>query len=222
MSKFIRNIACPVGLCLLLVSCGNGDGNQKLDVTTNDYVISDTKETENTEKTEDGDGQDTTISSEDTDNTETSENKDEVVESSTNEKNEQKSSTENSEQEEEDLKSKAEYLKEMESIEEDLKNRLSEMYSGSTQEMIKAANTEYTEWDVMLNSIYSDLRNRLENEEFESLKEEQLNWIEIRDAKSEEAANEFKDGSMEPLAKASSLAESTKERCYELINEYVD
>ena len=58
-------------------------------------------------------------------------------------------------------------------------------------------------------------------EKANALIEEEKAWIEIRDLNVDEAASEVVGGTMEPLAYESSLVESTKERCYQLIEKYM-
>lgn len=48
-----------------------------------------------------------------------------------------------------------------------------------------------------------------------------LNGLKVEIKKSEEARSEFAGGSIEPLMGVQSLLESTKTRCYELVNEYM-
>ncbi len=115
------------------------------------------------------------------------------------------------------------YLSKLNTIEEELDKELKEKYdTGVTLEMLEASNRELEVWDEMLNEIYSKLKTNLSDEDFNKLKEEELNWINIRDEKSESAAKEFEGGSFERVNRISSLVVSTKERCYELVNQYMD
>ncbi|WP_455539357.1 lysozyme inhibitor LprI family protein [Terrisporobacter sp.] len=53
------------------------------------------------------------------------------------------------------------------------------------------------------------------------MKSEEVVWIKHRDKKAENDASEYAGGTMEGLVYVGSLADSTKERCYELVNTYM-
>lgn len=114
------------------------------------------------------------------------------------------------------------YLEKLSNLEDNLNASLKEKYdSGITQQIVEAASEEFEKWDDMLNEVWSELKGQLPEEDMDKLTEEQVNWIKSKDEKSETAANEVKGGTMEPLSRVMSLAISTKERCYELVNEYM-
>ena len=74
----------------------------------------------------------------------------------------------------------------------------------------------------MLNKIYSLLKTQLTESEMKELKIEQLSWIEYRDTTANNEADEQGRGSSSGLVYNSSLARLTKERCYELVNTYMN
>lgn len=114
------------------------------------------------------------------------------------------------------------YFDKYTNLEDTLKVELEDKYStGITLDLREATAIEYKNWDDLLNEIYGVLNEQLSPDEMESVKEEQINWLDIRDTKAEESANEVKGGSLEPVFYTSSLAESTKSRCYELIRKYM-
>ncbi|MCY6485879.1 DUF1311 domain-containing protein [Clostridium aestuarii] len=117
-------------------------------------------------------------------------------------------------------KNKKFYIEKLDNIETGLKD-LSELYAGSNAQMIKAASEEYKRWDDALNEIYGVLKKQLSASDMNKLKKEQIQWIPDKKKIAEEAAEEFKGGSMAPLVYASSLAQTTKDRCYELIEKYM-
>ncbi|MDV4149868.1 lysozyme inhibitor LprI family protein [Clostridium sp. AL.422] len=118
---------------------------------------------------------------------------------------------------------KNEYLERLNQLEAELDSSLKKKYdSGITLEMTEAASKEYEQWDYMLNDIYSYLREILTSEEMDKLTEEQLNWIALRDKKAEEADKEFEGGTFAPVNKILSLKTTTKERCYELVELYMN
>lgn len=114
------------------------------------------------------------------------------------------------------------YLQKLDDLDLKLKNSAEERYSSSvTVELIEAANKEYSEWDYMLNEIYSQLKNSLSAEQMNNLTNEELEWITERDEKSKIAEEANEGGSITPLNGIMSLIESTKTRCYELVNKYM-
>ena len=113
------------------------------------------------------------------------------------------------------------YLDRYFQLEKELEDSLAGKYSGTTIDMKEAVSIEYDSWDELLNEIYGVLQEQLSEEEMKAVREEQIQWLTIRDSKAGESANEVEGGTMEPLVYESSLAQSTKERCYELINNYM-
>lgn len=123
---------------------------------------------------------------------------------------------------EEESESKVQYyLDKYAKLEKELKDSLAEKYNGTTLDMREAAGIEYTSWDDLLNEVYGVLQEQLSKDEMDKLRAEQIEWLTIRDSKAEESAKEFEGGTMEPLAHTTTLGESTKERCYELISNYM-
>lgn len=53
------------------------------------------------------------------------------------------------------------------------------------------------------------------------LQSEEIQWISSRDAKAKKASSEMKGGTMEPVIYTNSLADTTKNRCYELVEKYM-
>lgn len=116
---------------------------------------------------------------------------------------------------------KQEYLDKMNVLDEELNIKLKDKLVGSTIEMIVAASEIHKVWDEMLNEVYSKIIGTLSEEEKNKLISEEEDWIGERDKKADDAAKEAEGGSMEPLLRISSLGTSTKERCYELVNNYM-
>lgn len=84
--------------------------------------------------------------------------------------------------------------------------------------MLKAFDTSYKQWDALLNEIYGTLKSRLSSSEFTVLRDVQRNWIKERDhnAGSASAYSEYAP----EIAYTESLAASTRERCYALLEQY--
>jgi len=112
------------------------------------------------------------------------------------------------------------YKKKLDDIQAGLKD-LEDLYSGNTIEMKSAASQEYERWDKALNEIYGVLRQQLSSDDMNKLKEEQIKWILDRDAKAKKESLEYEGGTAEQLIYTSSLAQTTKERCYELVEKYM-
>ena len=91
----------------------------------------------------------------------------------------------------------------------------------TTKDMRDHANERYKQWDAALNEIYGVLKMQLSDSDMKNLQNEEIQWIKKRDAKAKEASSEMKGGTMEPVLYTGSLAKSTKERCYELVDKYM-
>lgn len=135
---------------------------------------------------------------------------------------EENNEAENSDELEEEVQSKRQaYLDKYSEIETELKVSLEEKYNGTTVDMREAAATELESWDDFLNEVYGVLQLQLPEDEMNVVREEQIQWLTIRDSKAEESAKEVEGGTMEPLVYEISLGQSTKERSYELIVNYM-
>jgi len=91
----------------------------------------------------------------------------------------------------------------------------------TTYEMTNSATQIYTLWDNELNKIYGVLKNQLSESEMNSLRQKQREWITYRDNKAEQDAAEYEGGTMAQLELILSKANTTQERCYELVNWYM-
>lgn len=115
---------------------------------------------------------------------------------------------------------KQEYLKKLNGIQAGLKD-LDSLYAGNNADMISAATEEYNRWNNALNEIYGVLKTQLSTIEMNQLQKEELQWIKDKEAKAKAAAAQWEGGSGAPLQYEASLAGSTKERCYLLVNNYM-
>lgn len=117
---------------------------------------------------------------------------------------------------------KKDYLDKLDFIEEGMSD-LDYLYdSGTTVDFVEAEGTRLKRWDDMLNEIYSLLKTQLTESEMKELKSKQLAWIEYRDKTAENEANAAGGGSLTTVDYNSTLATLTKERCYELVNTYLE
>lgn len=74
----------------------------------------------------------------------------------------------------------------------------------------------YELWDGALNHLWSELKNRLSEEDFSELLDKQRIWIEEKEKSVEEAGKEVEGGSMYSLVVNMEAAKITEERVYEL------
>lgn len=83
-----------------------------------------------------------------------------------------------------------------------------------------AAEYEWNLWDRELNLIYSCIQSHMSEAEAEKLKKEEVEWLKERDLAAERA---YVNNSSPPEQSAEYVrisAEKTKERCYELLEDY--
>lgn len=113
------------------------------------------------------------------------------------------------------------YLNKLNEIQSGMSD-LDYLRSGSNAEMKKAAGEEYRRWDNILNEIYSVLKGQLSHTEMEKLEKEELQWIKYKEDEADRCASAFKGGTAEGLVYTSKLAELTKDRCYYLVNNYME
>ena len=74
----------------------------------------------------------------------------------------------------------------------------------------------YELWDGVLNDLWSKLQSSLPDEAFDKLLDEQIQWIEDKEAAIEEAGKDFEGGSLYPLITNGEAAAITEARVYEL------
>lgn len=104
-----------------------------------------------------------------------------------------------------------------------LVQNMQESEAGSnTDSLKKVADYEYRLWDSELNLIYRSILEGMTKEEAENLKTEEREWIQNRDSAATKAASRYKGGTMESLEYTASLADSTRNRAYELLDVYED
>ena len=114
------------------------------------------------------------------------------------------------------------YIQKLSNLELELENKYKDIYAhGSNADMIQAEYEKYTSWDMLLNEIYREIKKYFPENTMNDLKNVQRNWIDERDNAAKAASDEFEGGTAAPLAYNSALAEETKQRCYELVDEYM-
>jgi uncharacterized protein YecT (DUF1311 family) len=118
---------------------------------------------------------------------------------------------------------KTEYLNKLDNIQKELDAMPDKKDSdkGVTNAMKNYYGVSYEKYDDALNEIYALLKKELSPEVMKELQAEQLKWIEQKEAKAEKERLKYEGGTFENVAWYISLYESTKDRCYELVNEYM-
>lgn len=111
-------------------------------------------------------------------------------------------------------------LEEVESQVEALENS-PEFTEGSNMEIKNAVAQFYAKWDDLLNEIYGVLETQLSESEMSALKNKQIQWIKYRDNEADEAAADEYSGLMMSLEYNYVKIKLTRERCYELVNQYM-
>ena len=74
----------------------------------------------------------------------------------------------------------------------------------------------YQLWDNELNSIWSRLKETLDEDTMTTLTQEERDWIKTKDSAVEEAGKDAEGGSLQPLLENDKAAELTRNRVYEL------
>lgn len=92
----------------------------------------------------------------------------------------------------------------------------------TTKDMRDANDKKYKLWDDALNKIYNDLKTTLSPSDMEKLKQEELAWIDKKESDAKNEAKEVEGGTLYPVVYSGSLIRSTKNRCYELVTNYVN
>ncbi|MEA5009639.1 lysozyme inhibitor LprI family protein [Clostridium tyrobutyricum] len=93
--------------------------------------------------------------------------------------------------------------------------------AGVTNAMRSYYGKSYDMYDRELNEIYALLKKQLSPKTMKNLQAEQIKWIEHKEAEANKEASQYKGGTFEFVAYNLSLYNSTKKRCYELVNKYM-
>lgn len=87
-------------------------------------------------------------------------------------------------------------------------------------EINQNAGSQYTLWDDELNQLWAHLKDSLDTETMDTLTQEQLQWIQDRDAQIDAASADFQGGTGESMVRSLTGASLTRERVYAL-KEYI-
>ncbi|CAN7525323.1 lysozyme inhibitor LprI family protein [Rossellomorea sp. LjRoot5] len=121
------------------------------------------------------------------------------------------------------VEGKQAYIEKLDDLQKELDAMPDKKYSdeGVTNAMKNYYGVSYEKYDDALNEIYDLLKKELSPEVMAELKVEQVKWIEEKEAKAEKERLKYEGGTFENVAWYISLYESTKDRCYELVEEYM-
>lgn len=91
----------------------------------------------------------------------------------------------------------------------------------TTLEIMECTNNMYNMWDDLLNDIWGVLKEQLSSNEMKELTFLEKQWIKDKESDAEEAMNQYEGGTEGQIEYYSSLLNSTKERCYYLVENYM-
>ncbi|WP_338785844.1 lysozyme inhibitor LprI family protein [Metabacillus sp. FJAT-53654] len=192
---------------LLLVGCNNETNKSAMEPVTNteeELADTDKKETSITESETEGDNNTAQV--------------EEIEEVNINTTEELEVEKENAVVE----NKREEYMKKLNEVEKGLAEFKEVLKNGTQLEMTQAQAEILSRWDALLNEIYGVLENQLSTSDMDKLREEQREWIKYRDLTAKEAALKFEGGTMETLEYISTQAIITEERCYDLVEGYME
>ena len=84
-------------------------------------------------------------------------------------------------------------------------------------DMNENAQTRYELWDAVLNKVWDSLERTMDKDAFKVLKEEQLQWIDRKEARMDDAVAEVQGGSLSATVYYGAGAQITERRVYELL-----
>lgn len=112
------------------------------------------------------------------------------------------------------------FRKHLKELDVQIKKMREDSADANTYSMKALADKELKLWNREQNTIYETISESLSDDSKRKLEASQQSWIKDRDIKAEEAAKKYSGGSLEELEYTASLAESTRQRAYSLIEEY--
>ncbi|PEX91327.1 lysozyme inhibitor LprI family protein [Bacillus cereus] len=92
----------------------------------------------------------------------------------------------------------------------------------STNDIVNEIEGNYQLWDNKLNEIYSTLKSTMSADAFQSLKTKQVAWVKEKESRVQAIATDENNGTMRYIEAADEKYKMTKERCYELVNGYMN
>ncbi|MED0872661.1 lysozyme inhibitor LprI family protein [Bacillus mobilis] len=92
----------------------------------------------------------------------------------------------------------------------------------SDNDIVNEIEGNYQLWDDKLNEIYNILKNNMSADAFQPLKTEQIAWIKDKESQVKAIGTDPMNGSMRRIEAREAKYNMTKERCYELVNRYMN
>ncbi len=122
--------------------------------------------------------------------------------------------------EEEDTK--VYFEKRLKELDSQIQKMRDESADSNTYTMKALAENELKLWNNELDAIYEVILDAIDDEGKAELEQSYQSWLKARDAKAEDAARKYSGGTLEGVEYTASLADSTRTKAYELIEEYAD
>ncbi len=114
----------------------------------------------------------------------------------------------------------ADYLERLGELDAQIERMRKSETDNTVHSVKSAAQTEQRIWERELDAVYTLLIGSLDEESGGELRSEQQKWIISRDQKAQDASKKNSGGSMESVEYIASIAASTRERVYELVEQY--
>lgn len=114
------------------------------------------------------------------------------------------------------------YMERLSELDLQIKRMREDSADSSTYAMKIMFEKELQLWDAELNSVYNIIIEQLDEEQKSDLIQDEREWMKVRDAKAAEAAKKYSGGSLEGVEYSASLAETTRQRTYELVGLYLE
>lgn len=116
---------------------------------------------------------------------------------------------------------KYEYLAKLEDLDDSISESNILENEESTSEMIELEEKKFIKWDEMLSEICELLTNQFDKIELDKFNDNQLDWLDYRNNIAQEEADKFEGMNFAEVQYNSILTQLTKERCYEIVNTYL-
>ncbi|WP_338854144.1 lysozyme inhibitor LprI family protein [Clostridium perfringens] len=193
-----------------------------------DSKVKEARNKDDSEKKEENSNNDSTTKEKETSKVDNSNSKESKGASNSSKNDESKSTSskkENTKAESSLSKAKSEYLQKMKKIDSESKKLDKEYDSdrGSTQAGMNGISGEQAKlYDDELNQIYDYLKQNLSKEKAKELEKSEMAWIKEKESNIAEIKKQYEGGSVTPLMVNSEVAKESKERCYYLIDNYMN
>lgn len=116
---------------------------------------------------------------------------------------------------------KDQFLQKVADVEKDVEQSFENSTHAGTSESITFVYEQYEKWDNLLNEVYQLIKNHLPAGEFEELKKEQLEWIEVKETERSNIATDTTGGTIMRVHANEYILNITEEKTKELIERYM-